>query len=93
MDCDNNNCNLTTCRYNQSGTCTNEDKRQECVEVSKKVFCFEDCEWVSILLFPIFYKHIPIIWDWVSGKIFDFLYCVRIKVHHLPTIRRRGKRK
>lgn len=42
MDCDNNNCNLTTCRYNQSGTCTNEDKRQECVEVSKKVFCFED---------------------------------------------------
>lgn len=52
-----------------------------------------NCEWVSILLFPIFYKHIPIIWDWVSGKIFDFLYCVRIKVHHLPTIRRRGKRK
>lgn len=36
MDYDNNNCNLTTCRYNQSGTCTNEDKRQECVEVSKK---------------------------------------------------------
>lgn len=41
---DNNNCNLTTCRYNQSGTCTNEDKRQECVEVSKKVLCLEDRE-------------------------------------------------
>lgn len=39
---DNNNCNLTTCRYNQSGTCTNEDKRQECVEVSKKVLCLEE---------------------------------------------------
>lgn len=38
----NNNCNLTTCRYNQSGTCTNEDKRTECVEVSKRVLCLED---------------------------------------------------
>lgn len=27
---ENNNCNLTTCRYNQSGTCTNEDKTEEC---------------------------------------------------------------
>lgn len=36
---ENNNCNLTTCRYNQSGTCTNEDKRKECVEVSKRVLC------------------------------------------------------
>lgn len=36
-----NNCNLTTCRYNQSGTCTNEDKRKECVEISKKVLCLE----------------------------------------------------
>lgn len=35
-------CNLTTCRYNQSGTCTNEEKRKECVEVSKKVLCLED---------------------------------------------------
>lgn len=35
-------CNLTTCRYNQSGTCTNEDKRQECMEVSKKVLCLEE---------------------------------------------------
>lgn len=37
----NNNCNLTTCRYNQSGTCVNEEKRKECVEVSKKVLCLE----------------------------------------------------
>ena len=40
----NNNCNLTTCRYNRSGTCTNKDKRQECVEVSKKVLRLEDRE-------------------------------------------------
>ena len=39
---ENNNCNLTTCRYNQSGTCTNEEKRKECVEVSKRVLCLED---------------------------------------------------
>lgn len=37
-------CNLTTCRYNQSGTCTNEDKRKECAEVSKRVLCLEDRE-------------------------------------------------
>lgn len=36
-----NNCNLITCRYNQSGTCTNEKKRQECVEVSKRVLRLE----------------------------------------------------
>lgn len=41
MDCDNNNCNLTTCHYNQSGKCTNEGKRKECVEVSKRVLCLE----------------------------------------------------
>lgn len=35
-------CNLTTCRYNQDGKCTNEDKRKECVEVSRKVLCLED---------------------------------------------------
>lgn len=52
-----------------------------------------NCAWISILLFPIFYKYIPLIWDWVSGMIFDFLYCIRRKMHHLPLIRRRGKRK
>lgn len=40
----NNNCNLITCRYNQSDTCTNEEKRKECVEVSKRVLCLEDIE-------------------------------------------------
>ena len=34
-----NNCNLTTCRYNADGKCTNEEKREECVEVSKLVLC------------------------------------------------------
>lgn len=37
----NNNCNLITCRYNQSGTCANGKKRKECVEVSKRVLCLE----------------------------------------------------
>ena len=40
----NNNCNLTTCRYKKSGTCTNEEKRKECVEVSKKVLCLKEKE-------------------------------------------------
>lgn len=38
---ENHDCNLTTCRYNKSCTCTDEDKRQECVEVSKRVLCLE----------------------------------------------------
>lgn len=41
---DKNNCKLTTCRYNKSSTCTNEEKRKECAEVSKKVLCLEDRE-------------------------------------------------
>ena len=32
-----NNCNLTTCRYNADGKCTNEEKRKECVEVAENV--------------------------------------------------------
>ena len=39
-----NNCNLTTCRYNENGKCTNEEKRKECVEVSKLVLCLESEE-------------------------------------------------
>ena len=35
------NCNLTTCRYNENGKCTNEKKRKECVEVSLCVLCLE----------------------------------------------------
>lgn len=33
----NKKCNLTTCRYNADGKCTNEEKREECVEASRKV--------------------------------------------------------
>lgn len=44
IEAENNNCNLITCRYNQSGTCKNEKKRKECVEVSKKVLCLENSE-------------------------------------------------
>ena len=38
----NNNCNLTTCRYNTDGKCTNEEKREECVRVSKAVLMIDD---------------------------------------------------
>ena len=37
-----NNCNLTTCRYNKDGKCTNQEKRKECVDVSMKVLCLEE---------------------------------------------------
>ena len=37
-----NNCNLTTCRYNVDGKCTNEEKREECVRVSKAVLMIDD---------------------------------------------------
>ena len=37
---DNPPCNLETCRFNAFGECINEEKRQECVEVSKKSFVF-----------------------------------------------------
>ena len=37
-----NNCNLTTCRYNADGKCTNEEKREECVRVSKAVLLIDD---------------------------------------------------
>ena len=32
-----NNCNLTTCRYNADGKCTNEEEKKECLEVAEKV--------------------------------------------------------
>lgn len=38
----NKKCNLTTCRYNADGKCTNEEKREECVEVSRKVLCINE---------------------------------------------------
>ena len=33
----NKKCNLTFCRYNTDRECTNDEKREECVEVSRKV--------------------------------------------------------
>lgn len=39
---ENNNCNITTCRYNKDGKCNNEEKRKECVEVSRKVLCLDE---------------------------------------------------
>ena len=36
---ENKKCNRTSCRYNAYGKCTNEEKRKECVEVSRKVLC------------------------------------------------------
>lgn len=35
----NKKCNLTPCRYNADGKCTNDEKRKECIEVSEKVLC------------------------------------------------------
>lgn len=39
-----NDCKLTTCRYNKDGKCTNEEKRKECVDVAKSVLCIKDVE-------------------------------------------------
>ena len=41
----NNNCNLASCRYNCNGICKNEDKRKECVDVSRLVLCLENKEY------------------------------------------------
>lgn len=38
----NKKCNLAYCRYNADGKCTNEEKREECVEVSRKVLCINE---------------------------------------------------
>ena len=39
---ENKKCNLTSCRYNTDGKCTNEENREECVEVSRKVLCLNE---------------------------------------------------
>ena len=36
-----NNCNLTTCRYNENGKCTNEEKKKACGEEIKKVLVYQ----------------------------------------------------
>lgn len=41
-----NNCNLTTCRYNADGKCTNEENWKECAEVSLCVLCLEKSDMV-----------------------------------------------
>ena len=43
-----NNCNLTTCRYNADGKCTNEKKREECVRVSKAVLMIDDLVGIEV---------------------------------------------
>lgn len=40
----NKKCNLTFCRYNTDGKCTNDEKRKECIEVSGKVLCIKGKE-------------------------------------------------
>lgn len=37
----NKKCNLNSCRYNENGKCTNDEKRKECIEVSEKVLCIK----------------------------------------------------
>lgn len=39
---ENKKCNLASCRYNADGKCTNEEKREECVETSRKVLCINE---------------------------------------------------
>ena len=39
---ENKKCNLASCRYNAYGKCTNKEKREECVEVSRKVLCINE---------------------------------------------------
>ena len=39
---ENKECHLASCRYNRKGTCQNEEKRKECVDVSKLVLCLDD---------------------------------------------------
>ena len=43
-----NNCNLTTCRYNEDGKCTNEEKMEECVRVSKAVLLIDDLDDIEV---------------------------------------------
>lgn len=42
------NCNLTTCRYNKDGKCTNAEKRAECLEVAKAVLCVKEAKRANV---------------------------------------------
>ena len=35
-------CNFTSCRFNAEGICENEEAREECVDMSRKVLCFDE---------------------------------------------------
>lgn len=39
-----NGCNFTSCRFNEEGICTNEEFREECVDMSRKVLCLDEGE-------------------------------------------------
>lgn len=42
---ENKDCHLASCRYNDINCkCTNEEKRRECVDVSRLVLCIENTE-------------------------------------------------
>ena len=42
------NCNLSTCRHNADGKCTNEEKREECVIFSKAVLVIDDLSDIEV---------------------------------------------
>ena len=42
MQSNNNRCNFTSCRFNAEGICENEEAREECVEMSRKVMCLDE---------------------------------------------------
>lgn len=42
MQSNNNRCNFTSCQFNADGICENEEAREECVDMSRKVLCLED---------------------------------------------------
>lgn len=37
-----NHCNLTSCQFNAEGICENEEAREDCVDMSRKVLCLNE---------------------------------------------------
>ena len=35
-------CNFTSCRFNANGICENEEAREDCVDMSRKVLCLDE---------------------------------------------------